>query len=98
MTQGSHLCLLPVALGVGLYRYKLFTLCSPEAVLCVRVAWPTANRLLSRSGDVSDATVDLLKGQQAAFEGFTEEEQSLVIRLDTSQDWKSQLLKEAVME
>ncbi|NEN99614.1 MAG: hypothetical protein F6J94_14520 [Moorea sp. SIO1F2] len=62
-------------------------------MLCVRVAWPTANRLFSRRGDVSDATVDLLKGQQAGFEGFTEEEQSLVIRLDTSQDWESQLLK-----
>lgn len=58
---------------------------APETLLC--------DRLLSRTGDVSDATVDLLKGQQAAFEGFTEEEQSLVIRLDTSQDWESQLLE-----
>ncbi len=45
------------------------------------------DRLLSRTGDVSDATTDLLASQEAAAEPFTEEEQSLVTILDTSQDW-----------
>lgn len=50
------------------------------------------DRLLSRTGDVSDATADLLTQQQAAAQAFTEEEQSLVTTLDTTQDWTSQLL------
>lgn len=44
------------------------------------------DRLLSRRGDVSDATADLLASQEAAAEPFTEEEQSLVTILDTTQD------------
>lgn len=57
---------------------------APEAVL--------RDRLLSRTGDVSDATANLLTLQQAAAQPFTEEEQPLVITLDTTQDWASQLL------
>ncbi len=48
------------------------------------------DRLFSRTGDVSDATADLLTQQQAAAEPFTDEEQSLVTTLDTTQDWASQ--------
>jgi hypothetical protein len=59
---------------------------APEEVL--------RDRLLSRTGDVSDATADLLTQQQAAAEPFTDEEQSLVTTLDTTQDWPSQLLSE----
>lgn len=50
------------------------------------------DRLLSRTGDVSDATADLLTQQQAAAQAFTDAEQSLVTTLDTTQDWTSQLL------
>ncbi|MCP2727154.1 bifunctional aminoglycoside phosphotransferase/ATP-binding protein [Limnofasciculus baicalensis] len=50
------------------------------------------DRLLSRTGDVSDATADLLASQEAAAEPFTEEEQSLVTILDTTQDWESELV------
>ncbi len=50
------------------------------------------DRLLSRTGDVSDATADLLTQQQAAAEFFTDAEQSLVTTLDTTQGWASQLL------
>ncbi len=57
---------------------------APETVL--------RDRLLSRSDDISDATADLLTQQQAAAEPFTETEQSLLITLDTTQDWASQLL------
>jgi hypothetical protein len=57
---------------------------APEEVL--------RDRLLSRTGDVSDATADLLTQQQAAAQAFTDAEQSLVTTLDTTQDWTSQLL------
>jgi predicted kinase len=50
------------------------------------------DRLSSRTGDISDATPDLLQNQQAAAEPFTDEEQSLVTTLDTTQDWTSQIL------
>ncbi|MFE1745619.1 AAA family ATPase [Coleofasciculus sp. H7-2] len=49
------------------------------------------DRLSSRTGDVSDATVDLLAKQQAAAEPFTQSEQPYVKTLDTTQDWESQL-------
>ncbi len=58
---------------------------APEAVL--------RDRLLSRTGDVSDATADLVTQQQAAAEPFTEEEQSLVTSIDTTQHWSSSLEK-----
>ncbi|HAG83082.1 MAG TPA: adenylyl-sulfate kinase [Cyanobacteria bacterium UBA12227] len=45
------------------------------------------DRLSSRTGDVSDATADLLTHQQATTEPFTDIEQSLVTELDTTQDW-----------
>ena len=48
-------------------------------------------RVSSRTGDVSDATADLLTKQQAAAEPFTESEQPYVKTLDTTQDWESQL-------
>jgi len=48
-------------------------------------------RVSSRTGDVSDATADLLTKQQAAAEPFTDSEQPYVKTLDTTQDWESQL-------
>jgi aminoglycoside phosphotransferase family enzyme/predicted kinase len=63
---------------------KIYHCIAPEEVLRAR--------LLSRTGDVSDATSDLLAKQQAVAEFFTDAEQSLVTTLDTTQDWKSQLV------
>lgn len=66
--------------------------------LPVKIVYCTApedvlrDRLLSRTGDVSDATADLISQQQATAQAFTAEEQSLVTTLDTTQDWESQLL------
>ncbi|NEP00072.1 MAG: AAA family ATPase [Symploca sp. SIO2E9] len=57
---------------------------APESVL--------RDRLLSRTNDVSDATADLIEQQQAAAEAFTDAEKSLVISLDTTQEWKSKLV------
>jgi uncharacterized protein len=56
---------------------------APEAVL--------RDRLLSRTGDITDATADLLASQLAAAEPFTEAEQAYVKTLDTTQDLETQL-------
>lgn len=51
------------------------------------------DRLDKRSGDISDATGDLLSSQQAQAEGFTAEEKVYVTTVDTSQiDWQDNLL------
>jgi hypothetical protein len=55
---------------------------APEEVL--------RDRLNKRSGDIADATADLLADQQASFEPFTEAEQHHVTTLDTTQDWEAQ--------
>lgn len=49
------------------------------------------DRLSSRTGDIADATVDLLEAQLAAFEAFTPEEQALVREVDTTRSLESQL-------
>ncbi|MGL5804052.1 MAG: AAA family ATPase, partial [Xenococcaceae cyanobacterium] len=47
------------------------------------------DRLSKRSGDISDATVDLISRQQAEAEAFTEEEKAYVTEIDTSRsDWE----------
>ncbi|NEP12281.1 MAG: AAA family ATPase [Symploca sp. SIO2C1] len=54
---------------------------APESIL--------RDRLTSRTGDISDATADLLQSQQAAAEPFTDAEKPLVTTLDTTQDLAS---------
>ena len=49
------------------------------------------SRLQSRTGDIADATADLLESQQAAAEPFTETEQPYVKSLDTTQPLEAQL-------
>ena len=49
------------------------------------------DRLNSRTGDVSDATANLLASQLANMESFTEEEKVFVKTLDTTQDVEAQL-------
>ena len=44
------------------------------------------DRLQQRTGDIADATVDLLASQQAAWEDFTPIERSYVTTIDTTQD------------
>jgi uncharacterized protein len=51
---------------------------APDAVL--------RSRLEQRTGDIADATVDLLASQQAAWEDFTPAERVLVRTVDTTQD------------
>lgn len=64
---------------------KIIHCTAPEDVL--------RDRLLSRTGDISDATADLLTQQQATAEPFTAAEQSFVTTIDTTQDWASQMEK-----
>ena len=49
------------------------------------------DRLASRTGDIADATADLLSAQQAAAEPFTKAEQPFVKTLDTTHPLESQL-------
>lgn len=57
---------------------QIFHCTAPESVL--------RDRLNSRSGDITDATADLLAAQIAAAEPFTEAELAYVTTLDTTQD------------
>jgi uncharacterized protein len=52
---------------------------APEAVL--------RDRLAHRTGDITDATVDLLASQQAAWEDFTPAERAYVTTVDTTRDF-----------
>jgi aminoglycoside phosphotransferase family enzyme/gluconate kinase len=47
------------------------------------------DRVQQRSGDIADATADLVPKQ--VFEGFTSEETSHVLTVDTTTDWSAQL-------
>lgn len=49
------------------------------------------DRLTSRTGDIADATADLLEAQQADYQPFTEMEQIYLKTLDTSQPLEPQL-------
>jgi aminoglycoside phosphotransferase family enzyme/predicted kinase len=49
------------------------------------------DRLQKRTGDIADATADLLSKQQAEAEPFIEEEKAYVKVLDTTQDLETQL-------
>ena len=49
-----------------------------EIVYCTAPDQVLRDRILARTGDISDATVDLLESQKKAFEAFTEEEKLLV--------------------
>ena len=55
------------------------------------------DRLPKRTGDIADATVDLLEAQQAAAEPFTEAEQPYVKTLNTDQPLEPQLLEHSVL-
>ena len=51
-----------------------------EIVFCTAPDRVLRDRLLARTGDISDATVDLLESQKNSFEAFTEEEKLLIIK------------------
>ncbi len=53
---------------------------------CTAPAEVLRDRLRQRTGDIADATVDLLASQQADWEDFTPVERSYVTTIDTTQD------------
>jgi aminoglycoside phosphotransferase family enzyme/predicted kinase len=79
-----------------IWREKALEIAESEAVPC-QIIYCTApvamlrDRLTQRTGDISDATSDLLVQQQAIAEAFTEVENAHTITIDTSQtDWLAQ--------
>ncbi|AFZ36609.1 adenylylsulfate kinase [Stanieria cyanosphaera PCC 7437] len=63
-----------------------------QIINCTAPLEVLSDRLSSRSGDISDATADLLASQQATAEDFTEAEQVYVTTVDTSKkDWEESL-------
>jgi uncharacterized protein len=59
---------------------------SLEMIHCTAPENVLRDRLTHRTGDIADATVDLLTSQQAAWEDFTPAEQGYVITVDTTAD------------
>ncbi len=53
-------------------------------------------RLRLRTGDIADATADLLAAQQAALEPFTNQEKPYITTLDTTQNIEAQLKSEVL--
>ena len=56
-----------------------------EIVFCTAPEAVLRDRILARTGDISDATVDLLESQKKSFEAFTEAEKPLVKIFDATQ-------------
>lgn len=65
---------------------------SVRIVHCQAPSEILTQRLNTRTGDIADATADLLAAQQLAWEGFTTIEADLVTTVDTTQDLTDFLL------
>jgi len=63
-----------------------------QIVNCTAPLEVLRDRLSSRTGDIADATADLLESQQAFWEPFTEAEQPYVKNLDTTLPLEAQML------
>jgi aminoglycoside phosphotransferase family enzyme len=70
---------------------KIFHCTAPLEVLRDRLQRREALRLQTRSGDIADATAELLTAQQKAMEPFTDAEQAYVQTIYTHQDLATQL-------
>lgn len=62
-----------------------------QIIYCTAPVEVLRDRLKTRTGDIADATVDLLASQQVAAESFTETEKAFVKTVDTTQDLTQQL-------
>ena len=62
-----------------------------QIIYCTAPEQILRDRLAKRTGDVSDASADLLQTQMAAQEAFTVQEKPFVRILDTSGDWQGEL-------
>jgi uncharacterized protein len=82
--QSLRAALIDLAQNMGI-TLDIIHCTAPEQVLI--------DRLTQRTGDVADATVDLLASQQAGWEDFTPIEQQYVTRIDTTVDSIDSLLE-----
>ncbi len=57
-----------------------------DIIYCTAPENVLLDRLAQRTGDIADATVDLLASQQATWEDFTLVEEQYVTRIDTTVD------------
>lgn len=64
-----------------------------QILYCTAPADVLRDRLQQRTGDIADATVDLLASQQAAWEDFNPAERTAVTTVDTTQDLSELLLQ-----
>ncbi len=64
-----------------------------DIIHCTAPASVLIDRLLQRTGDIADATANLLASQQAAWEDFTLVEQQYVTEIDTTVDSAASLLE-----
>ncbi|WP_019487412.1 bifunctional aminoglycoside phosphotransferase/ATP-binding protein [Kamptonema formosum] len=64
---------------------------SGKIIHCTAPIEVLRSRLQNRTGDIADATVDLLTSQQLAAEPFTEIEKRYLITIDTTQDLDLQI-------
>ncbi|MBD2312359.1 AAA family ATPase [Desertifilum sp. FACHB-1129] len=64
---------------------------SLRIINCIAPVEVLRERLEQRTGDIADATADLLESQLAALEPYTAEERHYVTSLDTSQDLDEQV-------
>ncbi|MEM1426346.1 MAG: AAA family ATPase, partial [Cyanobacteria bacterium P01_H01_bin.130] len=63
-----------------------------KIIACTAPKETLEQRLRDRTGDIADATVDLLEQQLATAEPLTEAEQSLTVSIDTTRPLKSQFI------
>lgn len=61
-----------------------------QILYCTAPVEVLSDRLRQRKGDISDATPELLRQQQAQAEPFTEAEQQYLKAIDTTQNWQDQ--------
>ncbi|MEM6500895.1 MAG: AAA family ATPase [Cyanobacteria bacterium P01_C01_bin.89] len=80
--QSLRQSVISVAKDAGI-EVKIVACSTPKEVL--------AQRLRDRTGDIADATVDLLEQQLANAEPLTAEEQGITLTIDTTSDLKAQL-------
>ena len=76
---------------------KIIYCTAPEEILRVKRSSTEGNRLNRRSGDITDATANLLSSQLQNAEPFSDEEKSYLKILDTTKPRETQLEKLEVM-
>ena len=96
LIQEGYLVILDAKFDQRIWREQAMAIAQSEGVpfhiiYCTAPDTILIDRLAQRTGDISDATPDLLVQQQAIAEAFTEAENTHTITVDTSKNnWLSQ--------